>query len=130
QQDEADLASTRSNSRAAETALNLVRNRLRILGKTDAEISAFESAQRIDPIAFVVAPIGGTVTDRQGGLGQYIQAGSPNPVYVIGNLPTVWLIAPLRQAGTPPTPGRRLGGGARLALPGAGFKAEISLLPA
>jgi membrane fusion protein, heavy metal efflux system len=103
QQSEADLVTALSNLHAGEIALAAVRNRLRILGKNDAEIAALESAptQRIDPVAMVLAPIGGTVTQRQVGLGQNIQslqAGAANPVYTIGDLSKVYLIADVREA--------------------------------
>jgi cobalt-zinc-cadmium efflux system membrane fusion protein len=100
-QSQADLVTAESNLRAAETALGLVRNRLRILGKTDAEIGALEKAKLMDPVAVVVAPISGTVIDRQVGLGQYVQANAANPVYSIGDLSTVWLIANVRETDAP-----------------------------
>jgi cobalt-zinc-cadmium efflux system membrane fusion protein len=94
QQAQADLVN-------AQNALASVRNRLRILGKTDSEITAMEHAQKIDPVAYVLAPIGGVVTDRQVGPGQYIQSGSSTPVYTIGDLSTVWMVANVREADAP-----------------------------
>jgi cobalt-zinc-cadmium efflux system membrane fusion protein len=49
----------------------------------------------------VTAPIAGTVTQRQVGPGQYIQSiatGASNPVYTIGDLSKVYLIANIREA--------------------------------
>src|SRR5262245_54393241 len=90
QQSQAELATAENNVRAAQTALAAVRNRLRILGKTEAEIAALESTQKAEPVAFVYAPISGRVTDRQVGLGQYIQSNGANPLFLIGDLSTVW----------------------------------------
>jgi len=101
QQSQSDLISAQNGVRSAETALALVRNKLRILGKSDAEITALENAQKSNPMSFVVAPISGQVTDRQVGPGQYIQAGASNPVYSIGDLSTVWLIGNVREADAP-----------------------------
>lgn len=101
QQARTDLSAAVSTERSAEVALTMVRNRLRILGKSDAEIDRLENAQRIDPVANVVAPIDGTVTDRQVGPGQYIQSGSGNPQFSIGDLSTVWLIANVRETDAP-----------------------------
>lgn len=101
QQSQSDLVTATNNFRAAESALAMVRNRLRILGKTDAEIGALERSGKINPEAFVLAPISGTVTDRQVGLGQYIQASASNPVYSIGDLSTIWLIAHVRESDAP-----------------------------
>jgi cobalt-zinc-cadmium efflux system membrane fusion protein len=103
QQSQADLVTAQSNLRSGEIALAAVRNRLRILGKSEAEIAALEAAPapRINPVAIVTAPIAGTVTQRQVGLGQNIQsvqAGATNPVYTIADLSTVYLIANVREA--------------------------------
>jgi membrane fusion protein, heavy metal efflux system len=126
QQSQAELNTAQNNLRAAETALALVRNKLHILGKSDKEIAALENAQRVDPVSFVLAPISGRVTDRQVGLGQYIQAGATTPVYSIGDLSTVWLIANVREADAPLM---RRGAPVEvhvLALPGRVFKAKLA----
>lgn len=106
-QSQADLAAAQSNLRSADIAVGAVRNRLRILGKSDEEISRLEAEsamQKMNPEAVVRAPIAGTVILRQVGLGQNIQsasAGAANPVYSIANLSTVWLVANVREADAP-----------------------------
>jgi cobalt-zinc-cadmium efflux system membrane fusion protein len=90
QQAQADLTT-------AETALNSVRNRLRILGKSDTEIGELERAQNINPIATLTAPIAGVVVDRQVGPGQYLQSGSSTPVFTIADPSSVWLLANVRE---------------------------------
>jgi cobalt-zinc-cadmium efflux system membrane fusion protein len=94
QQAQADLA-------AAQTALDSVRNRLRIFGQTDDQIAALERAKTASPVTFITAPIEGVVSDRQVGPGQYLQAGNPAPVYTIGDLSTVWLVADVREVEAP-----------------------------
>ena len=94
QQAQTDLA-------AAQTALDSVRNRLRIFGQTDAQIASLEQTAAPSPVTVVSAPIDGVVTDRQVGPGQYLQAGSSTPVYTIGDLATVWLEADVRETDTP-----------------------------
>jgi membrane fusion protein, heavy metal efflux system len=101
QQSQSDLVVAQSAHRSADTALALVKNRLRILGKTDAEIANIETSKKIDAAASVPAPISGTVTDRQVGLGQFIQAGASNPIFAISNLSTVWLIGNVRETDAP-----------------------------
>jgi cobalt-zinc-cadmium efflux system membrane fusion protein len=104
QQSQADLASAQNNVRTAGIALAAVRNRMRILGKSDKDILALETkpdAQKMASAAVVVAPINGTVVQRQLGPGQYIQsasAGAANPVFSIADLSTVWLVANLRES--------------------------------
>jgi cobalt-zinc-cadmium efflux system membrane fusion protein len=79
----------------------MVRNRLRILGESETDIAALRDARRLDPLTVVRAPISGTVTERAVGFGQYIQSGSSTPVYSIGDLSAVWLIANVRETDAP-----------------------------
>jgi cobalt-zinc-cadmium efflux system membrane fusion protein len=129
QQSQVDLATAEGNFHSAEIGLTAVRNRLRILGKSDEEIAALEDSpdmQRADPAATIRAPIEGTILQRQVGLGQYIQAASSTPLYLIGDLSTVWLIANVREADAPRV---RIGDMLEvnvLAFPGRTFKARIS----
>ena len=92
-----DWQQAQSDLTAATTAYAAVRNRLRILGKSEAQIAALESAQTIDPVATLSAPIAGVVVDRQLGPGQYVQAGSGTPVYTIADPSNVWLLANVRE---------------------------------
>ena len=131
QQSQTDLTSAQNALHSAEIALAAVRNRLRILGKSDQEIADLEAApsQKIDPTTIVAAPIAGTVTQRQVGLGQYINsaaAGASGPVYTIGDLSTVWLMANVRERDVPLM---RVGAPVAVrvpAYPDRVFKAKIS----
>jgi membrane fusion protein, heavy metal efflux system len=132
EQSRTELAAAQNALRSAEIALAAVRNRLRILGKSESEIAALESqpAQQLDPVAVVSAPIAGTVTQRQIGLGQYIQSGSDTPVYTIGDLSTVWLVANVREGDVPLM---RVGTAVAVivpAYPGRVFNATISWVAA
>ena len=97
QQAQADLTAAQNDLRSAETALEATRNRLRILGKTEAEITTFQQTGRITPDTSISAPIGGTIVQRKVGPGQYVGSGSTDPVFVIGDLSTVWLVAYMRE---------------------------------
>jgi cobalt-zinc-cadmium efflux system membrane fusion protein len=131
QQAQTDLVTAQNTVRSDEIALHAVRSRLRILGKDDKEIASLEAqpTQKLDSITIVRAPIGGIITQRQIGLGQFINstaAGASNPVYTIGNLATVWLIANVREVNAPLM---QLGLPVEvhvLAFPGRTFKAKIS----
>jgi cobalt-zinc-cadmium efflux system membrane fusion protein len=104
QQSQSDLATAEGNHRTAEIALAAVRNRLRIFGMSDRAIAALARASigiQTSPEAAVFAPIGGIVILRQVGLGQFIQSGASNPVFSIGDLSTVWLVANVREADAP-----------------------------
>jgi cobalt-zinc-cadmium efflux system membrane fusion protein len=88
-------------------ALGAVHNRLRILGQSDADISRIEATQDVLGLSantVVAAPIGGTVVQRQAGLGQNIvsaSAGASNPVFLIGDFSKVWLVANVREEDAP-----------------------------
>jgi cobalt-zinc-cadmium efflux system membrane fusion protein len=107
QQSHVDLANAQGNLNTAQIGLAAVRNRLRILGKTDQEIEAVAQAadvRKLDPIGIVAAPIDGVVTQRQVGLGQNIVSttnGGGTPQFMIGNLSKVWMVANVREENTP-----------------------------
>src|SRR5246127_2331492 len=106
QQAQTDLITAQNTVRSDEIALHAVRSRLRILGKTDEEISSLEAqpTQKLEPVTTVTAPVRGTITQRQIGVGQYIiseAAGATNPVYTISDLSTVYLIANVREVDAP-----------------------------
>jgi cobalt-zinc-cadmium efflux system membrane fusion protein len=59
---------------------------------------------RLNAETIVTAPISGTVVQRQVGLGQNIisaSSGAQNPVYMIGDMSKVWLIANVREGDAP-----------------------------
>jgi membrane fusion protein, heavy metal efflux system len=88
---------------SASIALAAVRNRLRIFGKSDKDIDQLESTTdplRVEADTLVTAPIGGTVVQRQIGLGQNIvsaSSGASSPVFMIGDLSKVWLVGNVRE---------------------------------
>ena len=134
QQSQVDLATAQGGLASAQIALSAVRNRLRILGRSAADIEAIETAPdtlKLDPDAVVAAPISGTITTRQVGLGQNIisaTVGSSNPVFQIGDLSKVWLVANAREVDAPLL---HLGDPVEvhvLAYPGRVFKAKLAYI--
>lgn len=119
QQAQTDLVS-------AQTALDSVRNRLRIFGQTDAQIASLEQSSAPNPVTVVSAPIDGVVTDRQIGPGQYLQAGAATPVYTIGDLATVWLEADVPETDTPSIEVGQPVEVRVLAFPNKVFKAQLT----
>ncbi|SHG76081.1 efflux RND transporter periplasmic adaptor subunit [Bradyrhizobium erythrophlei] len=97
QQSQATLIQAQNDLRSSQTALEAARNKLRILGLTDDAISAFQEKGRIDPNTTIFSPITGTVVQRKVGPGQYVNSGASDPVFVIGDLSTVWLTAFVRE---------------------------------
>jgi len=101
QQSQADLVGARNDLRSAEIALAAVRNRLLILGKSQKDVTRLEVSQTIDPGTTIVAPIGGIVVQRKVGPGQFITSATTDPVYVLGDLSTVWLLASVKETDVP-----------------------------
>jgi cobalt-zinc-cadmium efflux system membrane fusion protein len=97
QQAEATLIQAQNDLRSTQTALEAARNKLRILGFTDEAISTFQERGRINPETTIFAPIAGTVVQRKIGPGQFVNSGASDPVFVIGDLSTVWLTAFVRE---------------------------------
>lgn len=73
----------------AESALDAVRARLRRWGVTSGQIEEAERAGAANDRITIYAPIGGTVIERQGQEGAYVDTGSP--IYTIAGLDRVWV---------------------------------------
>ena len=97
QQAETTLVQAQNDLRSSQTALEAAHNKLRILGLSEQAISTFQEKGRIDPSTTTFSPITGTVVQRKVGPGQYVNAGASDPVFVIGDLSTVWLTAFVRE---------------------------------
>jgi cobalt-zinc-cadmium efflux system membrane fusion protein len=99
QEAQANLTAAENDIRSAEVALQAARNRLRLVGKTDAEIDTFEKTGALTPDAPVYSPLAGTVLSRKIGPGQYVNAGASDnePVFLIGDTSKVWLAAYVRE---------------------------------
>ena len=93
QQAEAQLAAAENDMRSTDTAIEVTRIRLRLLGRTDAEISKLEQDGTLSRVTRITAPIDGTIISRKVGPGQYIKADSGEALYTIADLSTMWLKA-------------------------------------
>src|SRR4051794_12742375 len=98
QQAQATLIQAQNDMRSSQTALEASRNKLKILGLSDEDIASFQDKGRINPETTIFAPISGTVVQRKIGPGQYVNSAASDPVYVIGDLSTVWLTAFVRES--------------------------------
>jgi len=130
QQSQADLTTAQNDMRSSETALEAAHNRLRILGRSEEQISAFQQTRQMSADTPIYSPIGGTVIQRKVGPGQFISTGASDPVFVIGDLSTVWLTAFVRET---EASGVAIGqeiAFSLLALPDNVFKARIDYVSA
>jgi cobalt-zinc-cadmium efflux system membrane fusion protein len=124
----ADLAQARADLRTAESGLEAARNRLAILGKTEAEITAFQEQGKISSETPIYAPLSGTVVQRKIGPGQYVSytsTGIVDPVFTIGDLSTVWLVAYVRESEAPKVRAGQQLDFTVLAYPKTTFKANV-----
>ena len=101
QQAQADLISAQNDLRSSETALDAVRNRLSILGLTEAEIVSLAEKGTIRRTTAISAPIDGTVIARKVGPGQYVRNDPGEALYTIADLSTVWLKAYVPEGDIP-----------------------------
>jgi cobalt-zinc-cadmium efflux system membrane fusion protein len=120
QQSQSDLA-------AAQATLQAARGRLKILGKSDAQIESMETSGG-SGAAMVSSPIKGVATQRLIGVGQMIGSvtnGGSSPAFVISDPSKVWLTAQVREADSALV---HLGQTMQvrvMALPGRVFQAQI-----
>src|SRR5215217_856300 len=130
QQSQATLIQAQNDMRSSQTAMEAARNKLRILGLTDEDIATFQEKGRINPETTIFSPITGTVVQRKIGPGQYVNSGASDPVFVIGNLSTVWLTAFVRETDASNVAvGQEIAFNV-LALPGRSLTARINYVAA
>jgi cobalt-zinc-cadmium efflux system membrane fusion protein len=94
----ADVANARLTVRNAETAAALARSHLEVLGENLGSGSALQEAgqQTLRTGVVVRAPIGGVITQRALGAGQYVESaadGATTPLLTISDLSRVFLVA-------------------------------------
>ncbi|HUN98014.1 MAG TPA: efflux RND transporter periplasmic adaptor subunit [Bradyrhizobium sp.] len=130
EQAQATFVQAQSDMRSAQTALDAARNKLKILGFSDEAIKAFREKGTLDPNTTVFSPIAGTVVQRKIGPGQYISSGASDPVYVIGDLSEVWLIAFVRETDAGVVSVGQDVSFSVLSLPSHPFKAHIDYVAA
>jgi membrane fusion protein, heavy metal efflux system len=93
-----DQTSAETDVKTAEGILTAARNRLRVLGRSEAEVARVERERSIDPLITVNAPIDGTVIARKVGPGQYVRSDSGDLLYSISNLTTMWVKASVPES--------------------------------
>ncbi len=120
-----DLVTAQNDMRAAETALEATHNRLRIVGRSEEQITAFQQTRQISADTSIYSPLPGTVVQRKVGPGQFISSGASDPVFVIGDLSTVWLTAFVRESEAADVHVGQDVDFKVLALPGRIFKARL-----
>ena len=101
EQAESDVKNAERDVRSAESAVTAARARLRVFGKSDEEIVRIENERQVDRITRVRSPIAGTITVRKVGPGQYVKPDSPDALFTVADLSTVWILADVYESDVP-----------------------------
>jgi cobalt-zinc-cadmium efflux system membrane fusion protein len=72
--------------------VRFVESRLALFGK-NAELVEASNSGGPDRRVVIRAPINGTIVERKVGAGQYVKPDMPDPLFMISDLSTVWVIA-------------------------------------
>ena len=92
QQSESDLARAQDDVRRSQAAVAAAEHRLRLFGKEPDETT------NVDPRITLRAPIGGTIVDRKVGPGQYVKPDTPDPLFLISDLSTLWVLVDVYES--------------------------------
>ena len=94
QQAQADESRASDDLKRAESAGAAARGRLQSAGMKEGDIERLASGARaVNRLMPITAPIAGTIIERKAGLGQVVQPGSGDPLFMIADLSTVWINA-------------------------------------
>jgi cobalt-zinc-cadmium efflux system membrane fusion protein len=94
QQAQADESRAADDLQRAQSAIAAARSRLRSAGMSEDEINRLAATSRsVNRMVPLLAPITGIVTERKAGLGQVVQPGSGDPLFMIADLSSVWVNA-------------------------------------
>ncbi|MGE0882772.1 MAG: efflux RND transporter periplasmic adaptor subunit [Blastocatellales bacterium] len=127
---EADLARAKEELRRAEAAVAVVKSKLALFGKDAREIAQIEKqpAGNLDQKIVIRAPISGTIVERKVGQGQYLKADAPDPLYLIADLSSLWVMGDVYESSLPLI---KIGMPVRIsvaAFPDRSFPARISFI--
>ncbi|PWT82135.1 MAG: hypothetical protein C5B44_02645 [Acidobacteria bacterium] len=98
EQAQADESRAADDLKRAESALAAARGRLQSAGMKEAEIERLSTGARaVNRLMPIVAPIPGTIIERKAGIGQVVQPGAGEPLFLIADLSTVWINADIYE---------------------------------
>lgn len=100
---EADLARAKEEVNRSDAAVAVVKNKLALFGKDAKEIAQIENqpAGNLDRRIIIRAPISGTIVERKVGAGQYLKPDAPDPLYLIADLSSLWVMGDVFESFLP-----------------------------
>ncbi|MBL8188766.1 MAG: efflux RND transporter periplasmic adaptor subunit [Acidobacteria bacterium] len=127
---EADLARAKEEVNRSDAAVAVVKNKLALFGKDAKEIAQIEKrpAGDLDRRIVIRAPISGTIVERKVGAGQYLKPDAPDPLYLIADLSTLWVLGDVYESFLPHI---RVGAPVKIsvaAFPDRSFPARVSFI--
>lgn len=128
QRREAELRQAERDLEIARSAEAAARNRLLLLGLTEASISELERTGKVDPRFPIAAPIGGRVVEVAATLGELVDPGKDR-LLVVGDLSVLWAIAEVSESRLAEV---AIGAAARVrvpALPHGGCEGRVDAVP-
>jgi cobalt-zinc-cadmium efflux system membrane fusion protein len=123
-----DAENAKNDVQAAEAQLESARQRLLNFGKTAEEIEQLALTRRADRTARVIAPIGGQIVARKVGPGQYVRPDNPEPLFIISDTSTMWLLAQVYESQISTVRAGERAQVTVLAFPGQTFSARVSYI--
>jgi len=94
QQAQAEESRAADDLKRTESAIAATRGRLQSAGMKEADIERLASGTRaVNRLVPITAPISGTIIERKAGIGQVVQPGAGDPLFMIADLSTVWINA-------------------------------------
>src|ERR1700686_4239888 len=94
QQAQADEARATDDPQRAQSTIAAARGRLRSAGMSEDDINRLAAISRsVNRIVPLIAPLTGTITERKAGLGQVVQPGVGDPLFMIADLSSVGVTA-------------------------------------
>ena len=126
-----DFLNAQNDLKTAQGQATAARNRLRApFGKSDADIAKIEETHQVDRVAEILSPIAGTVTARKVGPGQFVRADNTDPMFSVGDLSSMWLIANVAEIDIPLVKTGQEVAVQVMAYPGQLFRARITYVGA
>lgn len=125
---EAELRQAERDLDLARAAQAAARDRLLLLGMSEAGIQELEETSKIEPRVSLRAPIGGRVVEVSATLGELVDPGKDRLV-VIGDLSTLWAIAEVSESRLAEV---AVGATARVKVPAlqdAGCEGRVAAIP-
>lgn len=100
---EVDLTRAQKELERDAAAVAVAKNKLILFGKEASEIDDLEKhlPEKLERRIVIRAPMGGTIVERKVGPGEYIKPDMPDPLFLLTDLSTLWVMADVQESFLP-----------------------------